>query len=340
MAALKPEALKTSFHGSSVRYPGALLFGPNWDLANRLKTDFVSWFRAREIDGEVICLSDIDIASDAGVLLEQLQSISLFGSKKLVVLEANSSISQKACIAAVSIGWSDCILLVVCGDLKKSSALRKEFEASPTLAAVACYEQTSSELSDIAKIFLNNEGVNVDKDGIDKLVAAVEGNAALLQSELEKLVTYAGRQRELTQSDVGEIIAISDSTSLDTIVDALFSGNTDLALGIMASMKTENRNPATIFSALINHCALLLAMSAEIGLGNTPDRIVKGWRPVIFWKRQGTIIGHLKNIRHQKLLTVSARLHNASLEARQNHQLAWPLVERFILASSQALRHQ
>ena len=113
------------------RFKGALICGPNWELLNRLKNQAVRNFVSSHPDGEVVRFSDPDLVADAGRLLEELQSISMFGADKLVLVDAASSTVHKACISAISVGWSDCLLLVTAGDLKKSSPLRKEFEASP-----------------------------------------------------------------------------------------------------------------------------------------------------------------------------------------------------------------
>ena len=124
MAVPKPQAFEAAFSSPSSRYAGALLCGPNWDLLNRLKSQVIRQFSDHHPDGEVVRFSDSDLAADPGRLLEELQSVSMFGADKLVVVDAGSAAIHKACIAAISVGWTDCFLLVTAGDLKKSSPLR------------------------------------------------------------------------------------------------------------------------------------------------------------------------------------------------------------------------
>ena len=108
MAVVKPGGFEAAFSSPSRKFKGALICGPNWELLNRLKNQAVRNFVSSHPDGEVVRFSDPDLVADAGRLLEELQSISMFGADKLVLVDAASSTFHKACISAISVGWSDC----------------------------------------------------------------------------------------------------------------------------------------------------------------------------------------------------------------------------------------
>lgn len=339
MTVIKPQGFEAAFGSPSGKYKGALLCGPNWDLLNRLKNRAVKNFTANHPDGEVVRFSDTDLASDTGRLLEELQSISMFGADKLVLVDAASSTIHKACIGAVSVGWSDCLLLVTAGDLKKSSPLRKEFEASPDLAVIVCFDQSAGELLEFAATFMSGLNVTIDREAIELVVDAVGGNAALVQSELEKLASYAGDGGSVSLADAAGIVAGNEAASMDGLIDAVFSGRPEEAVHAVTTLQQQGQQPASVLIALTNHCTLLVEMAAAIESGGRrPDAVVKEWRPPIFFKRQNALAGQLRTCSLPQLLMVAERLRIANSEVRRKPLVNWPVAERFVVSAASSLR--
>jgi len=338
MSVVKPQGFEAAFNSPSSRYSGALLCGPNWDLLNRLKNQAIKHFTTNHPDGEVVRFSDTDLVADPGRLLEELQSISMFGPDKLIVVDAASTTIHKACIGAISVGWSDCFLLVTAGDLKKSSPLRKEFEASPNLAITVCYDQSIADLLEFSASFMSGLGTAIERDAIELVVNAVGGNAALLQSELVKLASYAGDDGSLTVADVTEVIAGNEAASMEGLIDAVFSGRPEAAIQAVTTLQQQGQQPATVLIALTNHCALLVEMASAMETGRRPDAIVKEWRPPIFFKRHNTFAKQLRLCGLPQLLTAAEHLRIANSEARRKPLINWPLAERFVISAASSFR--
>jgi len=338
MSVVKPQGFEAAFNSPSSRYSGALLCGPNWDLLNRLKNQAIKHFTTNHPDGEVVRFSDTDLVADPGRLLEELQSISMFGPDKLIVVDAASTTIHKACIGAISVGWSDCFLLVTAGDLKKSSPLRKEFEASPNLAITVCYDQSIADLLEFSASFMSGLGTAIERDAIELVVNAVGGNAALLQSELVKLASYAGDDGSLTVADVTEVIAGNEAASMEGLIDAVFSGRPEAAIQAVTTLQQQGQQPATVLIALTNHCALLVEMASAMETGRRPDAIVKEWRPPIFFKRHNTFAEQLRLCGLPQLLTAAEHLRIANSEARRKPLINWPLAERFVISAASSFR--
>jgi DNA polymerase-3 subunit delta len=334
MTAIKPQAFGSAFKAGSSRFIGALVFGQNWELLSRLKSQAIRDFSGSFPDGEVVRFSDSDLTADSGRLLEELQAISMFGNEKLIVVDASSAAVHKACIGAISIGWSNCSLLVTAGDLKKSSPLRKEFEASPDLAAVICYDQDRSELVVFARDRLLEANVTAPPDVLQFIVDAVEGNAALLESELQKVIAYLGGATKLTYADAREVVVDNEAASMDGIIDAVFSANAEAAIRAVSIVKSQGQNPSSVLIALTNHCALLLELAALVDQGKRPGTAVKEWRPPIFFKKQAAIMRQLEIFDCRLLQTVSERLRTANADVRTKPEIAWGIAERFAISTA------
>jgi len=338
MAGVKPDALSRLSATDLRRYNGLLLFGPNWDLVQRLKTIVVQNL-LDGIDGaEIVRLATSDVESEPGRLLEELQGISLFASFKIVVLESVSQVAQRECIAAASLGWQDAFLVLTSGDLKKSSPLRKEYEASPGLLAVVCYEQSAQELALVVRNRLAGFGITSSPDVCLAVVEGVAGNAALLESEVDKLVNYAGQYGQLTLEQVEAVCTVSRSSSFDRVVDLAFGGQVEGALAGLRELHSEGAAASGSLIALCNHLLMISEMVNAAGDPRRAEAVVKEWRPPVFWKRQPVIADHVRRLHKVDVTSLIDALSSATATARKSHQIEWPVLERVVLALASRLR--
>ena len=339
MASVKPDSYSSQLSSRLDRFKGALVFGPNWDLVHRLADETVSAFRKADAGIEIIRLAAADVDEQPGKLLEELQALSLFGSSKLVVFDASSASSYKECVSAISVGWSDCFLLVTAGDLKKSVAVRKEFEASPDLAAVICYEQSADELASVVRSLLQDQGLAVDAQTAMAIVESVSGNAALVQTEVDKIASYAMGQESVSLEDVAAICAENRDSPLDALLDRTFAGQRDSALSSLSDLHDSGVAASSVLVALTNHFVLLSHMIAASGDGRRADAVVKEWRPPVFWKRQAAMADQVRRLAGHDLSALNEAVMVAVQSSRSNHDIAWPLLERLVLALSSRLRN-
>jgi DNA polymerase-3 subunit delta len=338
MAGLKPDALGRLSGEDLLGHDGIMLFGPNWDLVQRLKSSVSSKTEQARAGSEVIRLSSADVESQPGRLLEELQSISLFGGFKIVVVEATSSGVQREVISALSLGWTGSFLAVVAGDLKKSSPMRKEFEASPRLLAVVCYEQSAGELANVARQLLAASGIQASSEVCAAVVDAVAGNAALLETEVSKLVSFVGDGNTLSLEDVEAACALNRSATLDSVLDSAFAGQVGRALTGLRELRSEGASATSTLVGLTNHLLLLVEMAAAAGGGRRADVVIKQWKPPVFWKRQDAIIDQVRRLASVDQSGILEAVSAANALARRERQVEWPVLERLVLAVSTRLR--
>ena len=338
MATVKAEVYARALKTDPGRYRGALVCGPNWDLVQRLKAETVGLLTMAHPDAEIVRLSSADVDNAPGKVLEELQGLSLFGSLKIVVFDAASASAYKECVSALSVGWEEAFLLVSAGDLKKSVALRKEFEASPHLACVICYEQTAGDLARVVSDRLQAMNVSADSAVCMAVVESVSGNAALLDAEIDKLLAFAGGTGALTLEDVEAVCAVNRSSALDETLDLVFTGRTDAVLTSLRDMRSDGVPASGVLVALTNHFWLLNQMVCASGGGRRADAVVKEWRPPVFWKRQSVIAEQVRKMAGLDLSQLVQAIHTANADSRNSHEIAWPLLERLCLAIASRLR--
>lgn len=338
MAGLKSDALSRLSVDDLLRHNGILLFGPNWDLVQRLKSSVSGKTVQARPGSEIVRLSSADVESQPGRLLEELQSMSLFGGFKIVVIEATGSGVQKELISALSLGWSGAFLVAIAGDLKKSSPMRKEFEASPGLLAVVCYEQSAGELAGVARQLLAASGIQASVEVCSAVVDAVAGNAALLETEVSKLVSFVGEGSTLSLEDVEVACALNRSSTLDSVLDSALTGQVARALAGLRDLRSEGASATSTLVGLTNHLLLLVEMAAAAGGGRRAEAVVKQWKPPVFWKRQDAMIDQVRRLASVDQPGILEAVSAANALARRERQVEWPVLERLILAVSSRLR--
>ncbi len=338
MALVKPRAFVQSFNSGRGRFNGGLLFGMNWELLSRLKSQTIKAFGSSFPDAEIVRFSDSDLSVDPGRLLEELQSISMFGREKLVVVDATTASVHKALIGAISVGWRGCSLLATAGDLKKSSPLRKEFEASPELVTAICYEQSRAELVELAQTRLQEHSVTADRGTLEFIVDAVEGNAALLEPELAKIVCFVGPGGVVDFSLAQQIVAGNDAGSVDNAIDAALGGRVEAAVQAIGALRFQGQNPSSFLITMTNHCTLLLDLAVAVQGGRRAAATVREWRPPIFFKRHDALISQLETLDIVNLKTLLEQLRVANAEVRLKPDLGWAVAERFSVAAASMQR--
>ncbi len=94
-------------------------------------------------------------------------------------------------------------------------------------------------------------------DAVARLVWLAGGNLRLLDSEIGKLALYAG-EREITQSDVDEMVGEAREASIFAAVDAVLERRPGVAMRLMYSLLEGGSSVGSIISMLARQVRLVL----------------------------------------------------------------------------------
>src|SRR5581483_5929298 len=86
-------------------------------------------------------------------------------------------------------------------------------------------------------------GVVMDRQAADLLIELAGQNVLQLQSEIDKLVTYAGERQEITPSMVETLVGAVTQESVFALVDAIAVGDRAKALDLMRSQMETAGTP-------------------------------------------------------------------------------------------------
>jgi len=228
-----------------------------------------------------------DLGDNPARLLDEAQSISMLGGRRVVrVRDADDKAANAVKSALESLRPGDNLVLVCAGELPPRSALRQMFEAAPNAAALPCYVEDERDIARVLKDGLRDAGYNMPSDALVYMAANVVGDRGVARSEIEKLVTYMGANRNITVDDVIACVGSSAALSLDDLAKHVASGLYAEADRILTFVLSEGVPAVTVLRTLQNYFTRLSVTRARCDRGENIEVAMKKLRPEVFWKHK------------------------------------------------------
>ena len=142
MAQKKAHEVDSFLKGSVSAFTSFLVYGPDRGLVSE-RASLLAGKSGVDISDpfNVTKLDNADIQSDSLKIFDEINSVGLFGGKRLVWIKAGGN--DKTVVEAINAidadPPKDMVFLVEAGDLKKSASLRKAAESAVTCMALPCY---------------------------------------------------------------------------------------------------------------------------------------------------------------------------------------------------------
>lgn len=218
-------------------------------------------------DMQLIRMSGDDIAGDPLLLLDEANSIGLFGGKRAIFISAGSKPFVSALESLVAAPPSDCLIVIEAGSLKKDHALRKLVERLREAAAIECYPDSARDLERLIDTDVRAAGLTIDADARDALVDMLGGDRLTTRSELDKLILYAHGQGKITRADVDLMVADASNLAMDDAVNGAFGGSYRDVDDVAQRYFATGGDGSVLLGAAIRHALILhrICLEAENG---------------------------------------------------------------------------
>ena len=128
-----------------------LIYGPNEGLV-RDNIDKLYKSFSDDSECERLYITNKQIDEDPTVLQNEMDSISMFSSKKFITLESLKEKHSNLIKDCLSRNYENIFLIVKLDNLNKSSKIRNIYETSKNHYALACYEDDIKVVNNIARI--------------------------------------------------------------------------------------------------------------------------------------------------------------------------------------------
>ena len=252
---------------------GALLYGADGARVALARGDLVRAYAGAEAetDMRLTRIAGGDLRGDPAAVLDGLKAVGFFPGPRVVSVEGVTE-AQAAPILRALDAWEagDAALVVTAGALKKTSKLRKAFEAHPTAAAIGFYDDPMTrEALDAA---IAAEGLTLTEDGrrdLDALAARLSPGD--LRGVLTKVALYAGGEAAGPEAVAAMAPATVDAAADEAVLAAADGRTGDLG-PVMARLAAQGVAPVTLAIFATRHFQQLHGLAAGTGPAWGPNR--------------------------------------------------------------------
>jgi DNA polymerase III subunit delta len=333
MVALKGAEVERFITRPDPARPIVLVFGPDAGLVRERAEALV---RASVDDPkdpfQLARLEGDDLASEPTRLVEEANTIPLFGGRRAVWVRAGGRNFAPAVEALLATPSPDCRVVIEAGDLKRSAPLRAVCERAKNAAALPCYTDDEKSLVRLIDDEMRAAGLSISPEARAALVPLLGGDRLASRHEVHKLALFARGKARVELDDVMAVVADASTIALDALIDAAFAGRTGELEVQFGKARTAGTAPGTMLSAALRQVAQLHRAMLSVEDGASPSDAAGGIQPFLHFSRRAAVEAALKIWTSARLERAMAQLAEATLEARRQTAMADTIAQRTLLA--------
>jgi DNA polymerase-3 subunit delta len=333
MVALKSAQVDAFLARPDPARPIVLVFGPDTGLVRERAEALI---RASVDDPRdpfaLARLEGDELAVEPTRLVEEANTIPLFGGRRAVWVKAGSRNIVPAVEALIAAASPDCRVVIEAGDLRRNAPLRVVCERAANAAALPCYVDAERDLVRVIDDEMREAGLSIAPDARAALLPLLGGDRLASRSEIRKLALFAHGKGRVELDDVMAVVADASVLVLDSLLDAAFAGRTSDVEFQFAKARTAGTAPGTIVSAALRQVSMLHKARLTVEDGRSVGEAIDAIVPPLHFSRKSLVEVALKVWTSARLQRAMAQLAEASLEARRQADLADVIAQRTLLS--------
>ena len=299
---------------------GCLVYGPEASVV-KYRFDFIAKKITPDLSDPFLVsnISKERLSEDKGLLADEFFAMSMLGGRKLIIIREADIAAGGALKLLIEdndfASKSDNFILILGGDLDKSSPLRKTVEASSAFAAIPCYEDSEYTIKTFIESLLSKNGIRVNQEVIRLIIEKLGKNRQIITSEIEKITLYLGEDKSLTLDIVNKIAVSQGEISANEFIMSFAEKKFDKSLLQLEKLFKNKFEPIMLIRFLSNYLQKLYHSKLEIESGDSNfDEAVKKQR--LFFKTEIEFKKHLKGLSLEFLIEKLHVLANLEIKIK------------------------
>ena len=284
-------------------------------------------------------LTTDDLSEDPAKLMDAMSALSLLGDASLVRLRLDHERQGKAIADLIrhfdtQPHLAASRLIITGGEMKTSSAIRKAAEAAKHFAAIGCYPDGQRDLSALIRASLEADGLSIKPDALGVWMERLDGDRALIRSEIEKMILYVGpgSGKTVTVEDVDANTIGAQTTTLDAIVASVMGGDPARADTHIRRAVAGRTSPIAILLTLQRHILRLMEAASKVSAGMGQEQALRSLRPPVFANQLQAYSAQLSRWSPRMLERALAQALDVEVKAKTAQAPVEALVSRYALA--------
>jgi DNA polymerase-3 subunit delta len=338
MAEIKSHEFDGFLQSSARNYRIFIIYGPDRGLVSERATAISRGTRVALDDPfSLLKLDATDLNGDPGRLIDEVNSIGLFGGERLVWVRGAAN--EKALVDALQVITEkppeSCFVIIEAGDLKKGSALRKIGEGARSVAAIACYADDTRALNALIDSELAKEGLRITPAARETLLELLGGDRIASRNEINKLALYCRGLETIDEQHVNEIIGDASAVSADDVVDAVLKGDTEAFQHAIRKIASSKTPMFLVLQGCLRQFQMLDAMRLEMDDKRLqPGQVMQTHGRHLHFKRKPIIEQALRTWTAPAIARETNRLQAAIFQTRQRPSLEESIATQTLLSTT------
>lgn len=291
-------------------------------------------------DAERIALAPPALKADPALLADEAASLSLFGGKRLILVEGGGDELLDAVTSLLNAPAAGNPVAIVTGALKKTSKLLMLAETSARALANAAYLPEGRDADRLVMDLGRAAGLDIPPDLARRLSEASGGDRALLVSEIDKFALFLDaapdRPAALDEKVVDALSAGAEEGDLSRVVDAVLDGDARALASEVSQLRGSGTEDVVLLKALARRLLLLARYRAEVDGGNSVENVLAFAGKAIFFKDKPAIARQLGRWSSSRLATAIGRTLQAEREIKSSGSLGADAAHEMLFGIAQA----
>jgi DNA polymerase-3 subunit delta len=321
--------------------PVVLVFGPDAGLVRERAEALIRSAVDDPRDPFALArLAGDELAAEPMRLVEEANTIPLFGGRRAVWVKAGSRNFVPAVEALVAAASPDCRVVIEAGDLKRNAPLRMVCERAACAVALPCYADAERDIQRVIDDEMREAGLSIAPDARAALVPLLGGDRLASRGEVRKLALYARGRERVELDDVIAVVTDASTLALDALIDAAFAGRTGDVETQFNKARTAGTSPGSIISAGLRQTSMLHKARLAVEDGKSITATLDTMMPPVHFSRKAVVeIAH-KGWTSVRLERAMMQFADASFEARRMADLADTIAQRVLLSLAVTARRR
>jgi DNA polymerase-3 subunit delta len=332
MVALKVSELPSALRSGAARFDIFLFHGlDSGEVAELVSSTAKTLSAASSPPGEILRLTDQDLAQTPGRLATEARTLSMFGGRPVIVVKQAPQLTPALIEDLLSGPELAAFIIVEGGNLKKDSKLRQLIEKAKRAVAVACYGDDERSLPQLIRAEVSQAGLSITRDAVQLLSHLLGADRALSRAELGKLILYTGQDKEIGIEHVEAIVGDAAAQAFDTAVNAALAGDVATALSQIDLLAAAGTPPSVFLSLLLAALQRLSGLAAAIEHGESADAAISRLRPPLHFRQKDAVKAQRARWRPAEIAVALEAVQETVRQSRLNPVLESELVCELVI---------
>jgi DNA polymerase-3 subunit delta len=304
-----------------------LLYGQNVGLIEETINNFFKPVFSKNI----ISCDEIEILNDVSKFENSIFNKSFFENEKFFIINRVSDKILGIVQKLINNKAQDIKIILKAGALDKKSKLRGFFEKEKTTVITAFYEDNYQSLLLIVQKFFREKKISISNEIINLIIERSKGDRININSELEKILSYAEKTNKINLADALKITNLAENYSITELVDQNLSKNKKKTLNILNENNLNTEENVLILRTFLNKLKRLKNLKVNLEKNKNIEQVLTSSKPPIFWKDKEIVKQQLNILSFAEIKYLIRKVNNLELEIKKNNQISDQILNNFIL---------